>query len=202
MIASIRGKVVFIDEDSLIIEANGIGYRVFCPLAMMAGQYRIYDEIFLYTHLIVREDAWQLYGFLTLEEITFFRHFLAISGIGGKIALAVLNQLHPQQVAMAILNGNDKPFGQVSGIGKKSAQRIVLELKDKVAKMPFSADMEISPLEDQSFVSQDHEAVMALCQLGYSPGEAKQTVAKILSKDATLSGDDVLRQALRVLSKF
>lgn len=202
MIASLRGKIIFIDEDSLIIEANGIGYRVFCPLVMMAGQYRIYEEIFLYTHLLVREDAWQLFGFPSLEEITLFRHFLAISGIGGKTALAILNQMSPQQAASAILNGNDKPFGKVPGIGKKSAQRIVLELKDKVAKMPFSDDLSTAGAEEPALVSQDNEAVLALSQLGYSQSEAKQAVAKVLAKDASLHGDDILRQALRLLSKF
>ncbi len=141
MIASIRGKIVLIDEDSLVVEANGIGYRVFCPLAMMAGQYRLYDEIFLHTHLIVREDAWQLYGFTEPEELTLFCHFLAISGIGGKTALAVLNQMRPQQIATAILNGNDKPFGVPDR--EKERPTHCLELKDKVAKMPISGGVEI-----------------------------------------------------------
>ncbi len=93
MIASIRGKILSADEDSLVVEANGIGHRIFCPLAMMAGQYSLYEEVFLHTHLIVRDDAWLLFGFLSPEEILLFRQLLSISGIGGKTALAVLNQL-------------------------------------------------------------------------------------------------------------
>ncbi len=88
------------------------------------------------------------------------------------------------------------------GIGKKSAQRIVLELKDTVAKLPIAADSGIEQLPGNDAVSQDHEAVMALCQLGYGQGEAKRAVAKVLAKDAALSGDDILRQSLRILSKF
>ncbi len=201
MIASVRGEIILIEEDSLVVEVNHLGYQVYAPLQRMVGQYQLNDEIFLYTHLIVREDQWTLFGFLTSDELTLFRLLLTVSGIGGKGALGVLNQMSPQQIVGAMATGDSRPFEKVTGIGKKTAQRIVLELKDKVAKLPISGT-EVSGEEMLTEPISDHDAIEALCQLGYTKGEAKKAVVKILCDDPAIDNDNLLRKALTMLSKF
>ena len=201
MIASVRGEIILIEEDSLVVEVNHLGYQVYAPLQRMVGQYQLNDEIFLYTHLIVREDQWTLFGFLTSDELTLFRLLLTVSGIGGKGALGVLNQMSPQQIVGAMATEDSRPFEKVTGIGKKTAQRIVLELKDKVAKLPISGT-EVSGEEVLTEPISDHDAIEALCQLGYTKGEAKKAVVKILCDDPAIDNDNLLRKALTMLSKF
>ena len=201
MIASVRGEIILIEEDSLVVEVNHLGYQVYAPLQRMVGQYQLNDEIFLYTHLIVREDQWTLFGFLTSDELTLFRLLLTVSGIGGKGALGVLNQMSPQQIVGAMATEDSRPFEKVTGIGKKTAQRIVLELKDKVAKLSISGT-EVSGEEMLTEPISDHNAIEALCQLGYTKGEAKKAVVKILCDDPAIDNDNLLRKALTMLSKF
>lgn len=203
MIASIRGEVILIEEDYLVVEVNGLGMQIFAPLNRMEGLYRLHEEIFLYTHLIVREDLWTLFGFADPEELTLFKQILNISGIGGKSALGVVNGLAPGEIAAAALNGDCKPFQRVPGIGKKTAQRLVLELKDKVEKMTIAGVAEFSrPAGETPPQAEDNDAVAALCQLGYSVGEAKKAVVAVLTEDPLLDSDALLRKALLRLSKF
>ncbi len=202
MIASVRGEVILIEEDYLVVDVNGLGMQIFAPLNRMEGLYRLHEEIFLYTHLIVREDLWTLFGFADTEELSLFKQILNISGIGGKSALGIVNRLAPAEIAGAALHGDSKPFESVPGIGKKTAQRIVLELKDKVEKMGIAGIAEVSrPAAAQSQVG-DNDAIAALCQLGYSAGEAKKAVIAVLSEDPLLDSDTLLRKALLRLSKF
>lgn len=202
MIASLYGKVIDIEEDCFTVDVNGVGYRVYCPLLMMQGQYALNEEIFLHTHLIVREDQWTLYGFLAKEEIALFRHFLGVSGIGGKSALGILNQMTPGQIAGAMSAGDSRPFEKVSGIGKKTAQRLVLELKDKINKLSLASEgIEPAPVGSAP-AGGDNDAIAALCQLGYSRNEAKTAVLKVLSDDPGIDNDGLLKKALLSLSKF
>lgn len=199
MIASLRGEVIAIEEDSLILEVGNIGYQVYAPLGRMTGQYSEGGELFLYTHLRITDDLWQLFGFPSREELVLFRHFLNVGGIGGKTALAILNQLSPAEIVQSILNGDVHPFEQVSGIGKKTAQRIVLELKDRVAQLPQAAGVEVVAHGDRAT---DHDAVLALVQLGYGNSEAKKAVMQVVSEDVAAASEEVIRRALRILSKF
>lgn len=203
MIASLRGEIIDIDEDSLVVEVGGVGYLVYCPLSMMQGQYSLNTEIFLFTHLVVREDQWTLFGFTSQEELILFRHFLGVSGIGGKSALGILNQLAPQQIAGAMSAGDSRPFERVSGIGKKTAQRLVLELKDKIGKLNIAGgDAADLPPETYANAAMDNDAIAALCQLGYNRSEAKQAVVKILSSEPGIDNDNLLKKALLALSRF
>ncbi len=202
MIASVRGEVILIEEDYLVVDVNGLGMQIFAPLNRMEGLYRLHEEIFLYTQLIVREDLWTLFGFADTEELSLFKQILNISGIGGKSALGIVNRLAPAEIAGAVLNGDSKPFQSVPGIGKKTAQRIVLELKDKVEKMGIAGIAEVSrSVAAQSQVG-DNDAIAALCQLGYSAAEAKKAVVAVLAEDPLLDSDALLRKALLRLSKF
>ncbi|MEG0874068.1 MAG: Holliday junction branch migration protein RuvA [Clostridiales bacterium] len=201
MIASLRGEIIIIEDESLIVDVNGIGYLVFCPLGMMQGEYNLNQEIFLYTHLVVREDQWTLFGFLTQEQLTLFKYCLGVNGIGGKSALGIMNQLTPGQIVSAMNTADSSPFEKVSGIGKKTAQRIVLELKDKIAKLPISGT-DISEIANALPAPGDNDAIAALCQLGYTQGEAKKAVIKILSDSPGITNDALLKKALLYLSKF
>lgn len=203
MIASVRGEIIAVEEDALVVDVNHIGFRVYAPLNRMMGQYRLNEEIFLHTHLIVREDQWTLFGFPSTDELLLFKHVLNVSGIGGKSAMAILNQLSPEEIVGAATEGNAKPFEKVSGIGKKTAQRIVLELKDKVSKLgiqgvSISAEKAVSAKVE----ADNGDAVAALCQLGYSPAEAKKAVIAVVSDDPLIDSDTLLRKALMRLSKF
>lgn len=203
MIASVRGEVIAVEEDALIVDVNHLGMRVFVPLNRMSGQYRQNEEIFLHTHLIVREDQWSLFGFLTQDELVIFKHILNVSGIGGKGAISVLNQLSPAEIVGAVGQGNAKPFEKVSGIGKKTAQRIVLELKDKVTKIGIVGVESTEVVVAAPKAELDNgDAVAALCQLGYSPSEAKKAVVAVVSEDPLIDSDALLRKALMRLSKF
>lgn len=203
MIASIHGEVLAVEEDALIVDAHQLGLRVFAPLNRMSGRYRLNEEIFLYTHLIVREDQWTLYGFPALEELTVFKHILNVSGIGGKGAMAVLNCLSPEEIVGAVEQGAVKPFERVPGIGKKTAQRIVLELKDKVTKLGIAGSHAPEGEKEPAVTEGDNgDAVAALCQLGYSSAEAKKAVVAVVSEDPLIDSDTLLRKALLRLSKF
>lgn len=203
MIASVRGEVILIEEDYLVVDVNGLGMQIFAPLNRMEGLYRLHEEIFLYTQLIVREDLWTLFGFADTEELSLFKQILNISGIGGKSALGIVNRLAPAEIAAAALNGETKPLESVPGVGKKTAQRIVLELKDKVEKMGIAGMAEISrPATDTPSKAGNNDAIAALCQLGYSTAEAKKAVVAVLAEDPLLDSDALLRKALLRLSKF
>ena len=202
MIASVRGEVILIEEDALIVDVNHVGMRVYAPLHRMTGSYRLNEEVFLHTHLIVREDQWTLFGFLTAEEILLFKQILSVSGIGGKSALSILNQLAPEEIVGAVQQGNAKPFEKVSGIGKKTAQRIVLELKDKVTKIGIAGVTVAETAVPAKPEVENGDAVAALCQLGYSASEAKKAVIAVVSEDPLIDSDTLLRKALMRLSKF
>ncbi len=202
MIASVRGEIIDIEDDALVVTVNGIGLRVYAPLNRMQGAYRLNDEIFLYTHLIVREDQWTFFGFPGKEELALFKLILNISGIGGKSALMVLSQLSPGEIAGAVDAGDAKPFERVSGIGKKTAQRIVLELKDKIAKLGIAGAPVVEKPKETAVEIDNGDAVAALCQLGYTAAEAKKAVVAVVSEDPLIDGETLLRKALLRLSKF
>ena len=202
MIASVRGEIIDIEDDALVVTVNGIGLRVYAPLNRMQGAYRLNDEIFLYTHLIVREDQWTLFGFPGKKELALFKLILNISGIGGKSALMVLSQLSPGEIAGAVDAGDAKPFERVSGIGKKTAQRIGLELKDKIAKLGIAGAPVVEKPKETAVEIDNGDAVAALCQLGYTAAEAKKAVVAVVSEDPLIDGETLLRKALLRLSKF
>ena len=131
MISFVRGKVADLTGDALVIDLGGIGLEVFAPFARLQPAPAIGEEILLYTHLQIREDNWQLYGFTDKDQLTAFRLLLSVSGVGAKTALAIVDQLSVQRVVAAIAAKDSKPFTTVSGVGKKTAERIILELKDK-----------------------------------------------------------------------
>lgn len=189
MIGKITGTVEKVDIGLLIVNVGGIGYKIFTPVTILDNAKESAD-ISLWTHLAVRETALDLYGFETEEELRFFELLLTISGIGPKSALGILNVASPRTLRQAIQSGDTSHLTKVSGIGKKSAQKIVLELKDKLG-----ADTE----EDLGALQTDVDVVEALQALGYSQSQARGVLETIPS-DITDTSERV-KAALKELSK-
>jgi len=175
MIASLRGALLESGPDSVVIEAGGLGYGVLVPgrlAARLAG--RVGDEVYLHTYLNVREDALQLFGFESARERRFFTTLIAVSGVGPKVALAILSAYSVPDLEAAVLRGDDKRFESIPGIGKKLAQRLVIELADKVA---LELDFRSAPAtgEEPAAAAADPflQARVALQNLGLSLRESE-----------------------------
>ena len=187
MIATIRGEITQVESDALIVETNGIGMRVHVP-ATLREKMKTGESILLYTHFVVRQDAMSLYGFETLSERDLYTLLLSVSGIGPKLALAILSSLNPDTVKRAVFNEEYDILNRVPGVGKKTAQRIVLALQDKLK--PMDALEQVAAMTDT-----DGEVLAALTALGYSVIEA-QTAIQAIPKDAPKEVEERLRLAL------
>lgn len=199
MIAYIKGEVLELNEDSMVVLAGGIGYRVFVPLARMSPLPRIGEEVSLYIHMQVKDDGIALFGFADKKEQSLFNMLLGVSGIGAKTALAVLNNCSYAELIGAIQMGNVQTLNRIPGIGKKSAERILLELKDKVAKLEPEYIAPTAPVVSDMTANVRRTAVLALAQLGYPAGEAQKYVDGVvgeLSPDAAL--EDIITAALKL----
>lgn len=200
MIALIEGTVVEKSEgEAIVMTAGGVGYRLMCSMNTLSSLPAAGDKCRLYTHLNVREDAMELYGFLQTEEREMFRRLIAISGIGARSALQILGSMPLSNLRLAILTGDVAALSRAPGIGKKTAQRISLELKDKLAKEALSgADelKEIAAVTDSDALS---EAMQALKALGYSPQEAASALKGVAGKAET--ADEMIKLALRHMAQ-
>lgn len=198
MIYSVRGKVIATETDTVVVECAGVGYgcrTTFNTIQQITGK----DEVTLYTHLAVRENDVELFGFATKEELASFRMLIGVSSVGPKVAASILSACTPSQFALAVATGDYKAFTKIKGVGAKTAQRIVLELKDKVAK-----DNAISMRGDSTQISIPagsavDEAVTALVVLGYTEGEALSVISKL---DPSLPVEELIKKALIGLAKF
>ena len=187
MISRLRGKAVAWDADGLVLDVNGVGYRLFAtPSAVKKADGA--DEVVIETHLHVREDAMQLFGFADGDERELFEQLLSVSGVGPKVALAIVSGYTPGELRRAIVREDDALFQTIPGIGKKTAQRVVLELKEKIAPL---AAVEAPHLgaADGHIVARD-----ALVELGYTAAEAEQRLAAV---DPDLPPAERVREALR-----
>jgi Holliday junction DNA helicase RuvA len=188
VIARLRGKPVARDADGLVLEVGGVGYRVHAT-SSAARKAEEGDEVVLETHLHVREDALQLYGFADVAERELFEQLLGVSGVGPKVALAIVSGYSPAELKRAIVREDAVLFQTIPGIGKKTAQRVVLELKERIAPLAaVDAAPHLGP-GDGHLVARD-----ALVELGYSPAEAEQRLA---DTDPDLPPAERVRQALR-----
>lgn len=188
MISSISGEIIGIAEDNLTIDIHGIGFQVAVPKALSL-EHKLGERIFLHTHLVVREDLLALYGFPTAEEKSFFLMLLGVEGIGPRIALATLSSLTTDAIRRAILSEQPEVFSRVPGIGKRTAQKILIQLQGRVSG---TADMQITHGLDEL----DTQVIEALTVLGYSLVEA-QTAIQALPKDAPENLEERLRLALQ-----
>lgn len=187
MIATLRGEVTQIEDNALILEVGGVGLRVFVP-APLRGRLKAGEAAFLYTHLVVREDALTLYGFESQADRDLFNLLLGVDGVGPKSALSVLSTLTFDSVQRAVFSEEADLLGRVPGVGKKTAQKIVLYLHDRLK--PLSGLEKVAALSDV-----DSEVLAALTTLGYSVVEA-QTAIQSIPKDAPEEVEERLRLAL------
>jgi len=191
MIATLKGTLEYRGADSVIINVGGIGFQVHVPGSTLSQLGAINDKVSLYSHLHLREDNIALYGFASEEELALFRNLISVSGIGPKAALALLSALNPEQLVIAITSANIDIISQVPGIGRKMANRIVIELKSKLEKEWKEAAL---PLAAESA-----DVVAALTSLGYSLREAIQA-ASSLPGSSELSLEEKVKLALQQLA--
>ena len=197
MIYCLNGKIIKKTLNAVVLSCGGVGYYTQCPASVAGALPGVGKEATLYTVLSVTENDVSLYGFATEEQQACFEMLTAVSGVGPKVGLAILSVMEPDRVALAISAGDHKAFKAASGVGPKLAQRIVLELKDKVAK----GFVDGINLEDVGMAASAApaaqgagQAIAALVSLGYSQSEAALAVSKI---DATLPVEEIIKLALR-----
>ena len=195
MFYSLRGKLIDIDNLTVAIECAGVGYKCNVTQNTLNELPAIGEEAFLYTHLNVREDVVELFGFFQKNELNCFKLLTSVSGVGAKVGIAILSTLTAEQVAVAIASGDSKILTMAPGVGNKLAQRIILELKDKVANsQAFSYMGQVQPELSKAYVGNASAAIKALAVLGYSQSEATAAVSKL---DENLSVEELIRSALK-----
>ena len=197
--AYINGRLSYKHNDYVVVEANGIGYKVFTALSTIDGIGSLGNEVKVYTHLYVREDIMSLYGFLTQEELGMFELLISVSGVGPKAAIAVISSVSPSKFGLAIITDDTKTLTKAQGIGNKIAQRIILELKDKIKKEQLIAfnDLNQHEIAFNGGNTKAQEAVSALMALGYTPLEANRAVSAVYSDDAEI--ETIIKGALKSL---
>lgn len=199
MIYSVSGKLIHTEPELAVVECGGVGYgckTTFNTLQKIAGE----SEVMLYTCLSVREDAAELYGFAEREELKCFRLLISVSGVGPKAALSILSGMNTQQFALCVATADSKALTKVKGIGAKTAQRIILELKDKLAGETISVrGQSAQPAAVSAAGSNIAEAVTALEVLGYTEGEALSVLSKL---DPALPVEELIKKSLIGLAKF
>lgn len=200
MISYIKGALVHRGESSIIVETGGIGYQIFVSAGMLSKMPDLGNELKIFTYMSVKEDGISLFGFLSKEEQEMFLKLLTVGGVGPKGAMGFLSQLTPQEIVMAILSGDVKTLSKAPGVGRKTAQRVILELKDKCstdAVIAIGLDVEEST---GSMGGGKFEAIDAMTALGYSRSEAAKVVGQVAAEGMTT--EDILKAALKKMITF
>ena len=220
MIGRLRGRVDYKAHDHFLLDVNGVGYLVFCSERTLAEINADGEFTTIYTDLLVREDLMQLFGFISQIEKEWYRLLMSVQGVGAKASLAILSALGEDGVSRAIALGDWTSIKSAKGIGPKTAQRVVNELKDKVAHVMSIVPNEVGELENKlnhgdiveriddhqtinlaiSNKTSQADALSALQNLGYTPSDSAATVAKILHENSDLSTEELIRNSLKMLS--
>ncbi len=198
MIASLNGKLIYTDNTSVVVECGGIGFKCAVTKNTLYNLPPKHDNVFLYTYMVVREDAMELYGFIDREELECFKLITSVSGVGNKIGLALLSEFSASQLTLYIASNDPKALTAASGVGIKLAQRIVLELKDKIGSLESGETLEIKAVGNATVNSNSKEAVAALVSLGYTQSEASLAVGR---QDQTLPTEELIKLALKSLAR-
>lgn len=201
MIGYVKGILEEIEEDCVIVDVNGLGIRILTGGALASQMLALGSEVKIYTYTYVKEDAFQLYGFISKDELSLFKKLITVSGIGPKGAASILSAFSAEDLRYAIYAGDIKTISKAPGIGKKTAERLVLELKDKV-ELDYQADTLLGQLADESVGSAEpnnrRDAIEALTALGYSNMDAAKAV-KQADPNADMDVEDILKAALKYL---
>lgn len=198
MFAYIKGTLTYKGNESVVVETGGIGYRVMAPITALETL-KVGSELKMHTYLHIREDAWLLFGFITEEELKMFEQLLKVSGVGPKAAMSLVSHIPPSRFGLAVLTDDANAFTKAPGIGKKTALRIILELKDKLKKEQGEELKTLTAGADwgEKPASKIQEASSALMMLGYSIQEANRAVSSVYSDEKSL--ETIIRDALKGL---
>ena len=196
----LSGLVAVIEQNMAVIDCGGVGFACNTSVRSLSAL-KVGEKATLYTHCNIREDAFDIFGFVSQAELNSFRMLIGISGVGPKAALAILSASSPEDLALAIVSGNEKALTIAPGVGKKLAQRIILELKDKVAKEIDTLDTSFSPgsVDSQPGSDKARDIAAALTVLGYSQGEVNAALNKM--DLSTLTVEEAIRQVLKTSLK-
>lgn len=198
MIGSLRGKIIKKNPPQLMLEVQGVGYEVETPLSTFYHLPADDDEIFLYTHLVVREDAHLLYGFYQERERTLFRSLIKVSGVGPKLALAILSGMDPDGFMRCVLDNDTGSLTRLPGVGKKTAERLVIEMRDKLAAWgDASLTAGIVLANGEVAGSELADAISALVSLGYKPEHARRAVTK--APAGCVTSEALIKYALQTM---
>lgn len=199
MLYNVKGILTVSDVNFIVVECGGVGFKCYTTLNTIKSIGTVGSEVNVYTHLSVREDAMDLYGFSTLNELDAFKLLITVSGIGPKAAVAILSELTPDKLALCIASGDAKSITKAQGVGKKTAERVVLELKDKMGNIAIGEGASVVSAASTVLESSNSaEAVEALVALGYSQSDAAVIVG---SMDKSMPVDDMIRLALKQLAR-
>lgn len=202
MISYIKGVLAGKMEDSVVVEAGGIGYRIFVPVSVLSELPGIGETVKIYTYFCVREDSVSLFGFLSGQDMEMFKQLIGVNGIGPKSALGILSAIRPDALRIAVVSGDAKAIAKAPGVGNKTAQRIILDLKDKISAEELLGGepaVSVAVPEITGVGEAGKEAVEALTALGYTASEAAGAVRKVTITE-TMTAEDVLKAALRHLA--
>lgn len=202
MISYIRGPLIEIEEDTIVVEAAGVGYNIKVPMSVLDELPGMGKEVRIYTYLQVREDAMSLFGFMTRQDLKMFKQLLGVNGIGPKGALGLLSAMRPDDLRLAIISGDVKAISRAPGIGLKTAQRVILDLKDRISVeevMPVFAGGLEEREKGSTLADAGKEAVDALVALGYSGMEAAKAVRQVEITEG-MTAEEVLKASLKHLA--
>lgn len=197
MIGQIRGIILEKQPPQLLIEVQGVGYEIDAPMSTFYQLPETNQEVRLFTHFVVREDAHHLYGFYSQNERTLFRTLLKVNGVGPKLGLTILSSTTPEEFVQCVLNNDTASLVRLPGVGKKTAERLVIEMRDKLAdwSQPAEGTLPLKADNERHMILQD--AISALISLGYKQQEASKMITKI--DDGALKSEELIRRALRSL---
>jgi Holliday junction DNA helicase RuvA len=198
VIAQLRGRLLRKAAGDVVVDVGGVGYRVFIPVSTFYRLGEVGSEASLLVHTHVREDALSLFGFLTREEQELFELLIGVAGVGPKLAVNVLSGIETPELEQALASGDLARLTRIPGVGRKTAERLVLELKDKVKALPRAPAETGAAAGAPSAMKED--LLSALANLGYSRGEAEKGVDRALQHDGAGRFEDLLRRSLQVLS--
>lgn len=198
MIGYIKGSVEGISQDYVLVENQGIGYRIYTSSKVIEQLSQMHEVQQFYTYLHVREDDLSLFGFLSMQELDTFKLLISVSGIGPKAALAILSVLTVKDLSIAVMTGDTKAITKANGVGTKGANRVIMELKDKLALDDIINldEEEESILVDHLFTNNINDTIMALVSLGYSNAEANKAISQIPNA-SELESEELLKLALK-----
>jgi holliday junction DNA helicase RuvA len=202
MIGRLRGKLIEKQAPEILIECHGIGYEVTMPMTSMYALPELNEETIIYTHFVVREDAQLLYGFANKVERKLFRLLIKASGVGPKLALAILSGMSAEQFVSCVAHDDATTIVKIPGVGKKTAERLLIEMRDRIKDWHTQDSLPIGEVQPLAHSGQEHlvsnakgDAMNALVSLGYSQAQADKAIKSIYAKEK--SSEDLIRDALK-----